>query len=71
MKKIEAIKHIVAYTNKDFIESIVDTTKILEAQGLEVEIQYATLKEVFSAVIIGRRTGENKQKAPIGRTTRK
>lgn len=55
MKKIEAIKHILAYTNKDFMEHTVETVRVMEEQGLEVEIQYSNLHEALSALIIGRR----------------
>ena len=60
---IEVVKHIICYSNKDLIENILQTSKIIEDQGLRVEIQYATLGTAFSALIIGRRDESKDNKA--------
>lgn len=55
MKTIEAIKHVVCYEQKAFIEQITSTVKIMEDSGLEVEIQYGCGQGTFQALIVGSR----------------
>lgn len=60
MKKIATIKNIVCQRNQDFIEQLTSTTKILQDNGQEVEIQYAYDKNgIYSALIIGRESDES------------
>lgn len=56
MRNIEAIKHVVCYDQKDFITQLIQTTKIMEDDGLEVDIQYSQDREIYTALIIGRKT---------------
>lgn len=55
---IEAIQHIVCYEQKDFIEKLLHISKVMEDEGLNVDIQYGLGQGVFSALIIGRRVDE-------------
>lgn len=55
MRTIEAIKTLVCYEQKDFIEQLMTTTKILQDDGLEVEIQYGLGHGTYTALIVGRR----------------
>ena len=67
MKTIEAIKNLVCYEQRDFIEQLLTTTKILQDEGLEVEIQYGLGQGTFTALIIGRRNNErDKQERNVG-----
>ena len=69
MKTIEAIKSLVCYEQRDFIEQLLTTTKILQDEGLEVEIQYELGQGTYTALIIGRReqtNGESKQERNVG-----
>ena len=71
MKTIEAFKNLVCYEQGDFIQQLLTTTKILQDEGLEVEVQYATGQGTFTALIIGRRNNEEtRQSGDMGRTLR-
>lgn len=61
MKQIQAIKHIVCYEQKDFMQQLINTARIMEDDELEVDIQYTSANGVFTALIIGRKqTKQNK-----------
>lgn len=55
MIAIEAVKSLVCYEQGDFIQRIMETVKIMQDDDLEVDIQYATMQGVFTALIIGKR----------------
>ena len=59
MKTIQAISHIKAFSEKDFIERINGTITKMEAEGLEVEIQYSAFTEIYTALVIGRKVETN------------
>lgn len=59
MKTIKAIKHIVAYEQKSFIDEILLTVETMEKAELEVEIQYSYANEKYTALIVGRKVEAN------------
>lgn len=61
MKKIEAISHILAYEPKNFIKQVIDTTSNMESKGLEVDIQYSSANEIYTALVIGRKVEKNER----------
>lgn len=69
MKKIEAISHILAYEPNNFIKQVIDTTSNMESKGLEVDIQYSSANEIYTALIIGRKVEKN-ERTSGGKTIR-
>ena len=61
MKKIEAISHILAYEPNNFIKQVIDTTSNMENKGLEVDIQYSSANEIYTALVIGRKVEKNER----------
>lgn len=59
MRTIKKIKHIVAYEPKSFVDEILKTIDDFEKSKLEVEIQYGTTLESYSALIVGRKVETN------------
>ena len=59
MKTIQAISHIKVYSEKELIERLNDTITRMEAEGLEVEIQYSAFDEIYTALVIGRKVETN------------
>lgn len=59
MKTIKAIKHIVAYEQKSFIDEILKTVDQMESSQLEVDIQYSYANEKYTALIVGRKVETN------------
>ena len=55
MKKIEAISHIIAYTSNNLVEQVMGAVERMERQKLEVEIQYSSANEIYTALVLGRK----------------
>lgn len=69
MKKIEAISHIIAYEPNNFIKQVIKTTTNMESKGLEIEIQYSSSNEIYTALVIGRKVEKN-ERIDSGKTIR-
>ena len=59
MKTIKAIKHIIGYEQKGFIDEILQTIDKMEKAKLEVDIQYSFANEKYTALIVGRKVETN------------
>lgn len=60
MKKIEAISHIIAYEPNSFISQVNDVIEKMESEKLEVDIQYSTSNEIYTALVIGRKVEDGR-----------
>lgn len=52
---IQKVKHIIVYDPKCLVDEIMKAVETMESEGLEVEIQYSSSQEIYSALIIGRK----------------
>lgn len=60
MKKIECMTTVTGYTSKEFLERLQEAVNSMQAARMEVNVQYATLHDTMTALVIGRKA-ETKQ----------
>lgn len=57
MKKIEAITTVTGYTSKEFLDKLTAVVRAMQdEQGMDVNVQYASLHDTMTALVIGRKS---------------